>query len=209
MAYFYPNSYILDIKPVEDAPDLMARVDQIIERCEAKSAKQKTNEEAKQEIRGLSATERYDLGKVTLHIKEIKRSSVHFFNTPKGAIESPQLVINHGMICPHSCQYCYWQKDLLYSSRIVVYANSKERFAADIINAVAIWRVFSAFLQAPSCIDKVDDKLFVRFDHRLRKETKDTDSGDLNGLCADLALEMLNKWKVPKQDREIVQTHIL
>ncbi len=208
MDYFYPKYYVVGIDSFENKPDLKARVKKIIEKCEAHGAIQKTTEEAKEELKGLSAKERYDLGKQTLQIEELKRSSVHLFNNPKGAIESPQLIINHGMICPHSCQYCYWQKDLFTRSRITVYANPKQRFEADLKIAIAIWRVFSAFLRFPSCKDEVDDKLFVWFDERIRKQAKNLDSGGLNNMCAELAEKILAKWKVPQTDRKGIRALI-
>ena len=184
--YYYPNYYILDVdeKSLEENP----RIQAIIDKCETNGAKLKTKEEAKDELTGLSATRRYNLGKETLHIKEIKRSSVHFFNTPKGALENPALIINHGMICPHSCQYCYWQKDLFHSSRILVSANPKEDFNRDIRIATAIWRVFCAFWETGVFTDKidsanVDSKVFVPLDKKIRKKSgNDFDYGNTDDL---------------------------
>ena len=195
MKRFNPEYFINDT----DAND-NPRINQIIENCEAAGAKSKTNEEASDEIKGLSASDRYDLGKQTLHIKELKRSFVHFFNTPKGSLESPQLIINHGMICPHSCQYCYWQKDVFQSSRIVVFANPKERFETDLKNAMAIWRVFSALLRLPACSDRVNDKIFIQFDKRIKNEIDKTDYTDINEVCYELGLKLLSKWDARKED---------
>jgi len=209
--YYYPNYYILDVdeKSLEENP----RIQTIIDKCETNGAKLKTKEEAKDELTGLSATRRYNLGKETLHIKEIKRSSVHFFNTPKGALESPALIINHGMICPHSCQYCYWQKDLFHSSRILVSANPKEDFNRDIRIATAIWRVFCAFWETGVFTDKidsanVDSKVFVPLDKIIRKKSgNDFDYGntdDLNKITAECVAAILKNWNVPGLDTKRV-----
>jgi hypothetical protein len=57
MEKFDPKYYINDT----DAKD-NPRVNQIISKCEAAGAKSKTNEEAAGEIKGLSASEKYELG---------------------------------------------------------------------------------------------------------------------------------------------------
>ncbi len=208
MDYFYPKYYVVGIDSFENKPDLMARVKKIIEKCEAHGAIQKTTEEAKQELKGLSAKERYDLGKQTLQIEELKRSSVHFFNNPKGAVESPKIIINHGMICPHSCQYCYWQKDLFTRSRITIYANPKKRFEADLKVAMAIWRVFSAFLRIPSSKDRLGYGLFAKFDEGLKRNGKDFSEDELNKICSGLAEKALDEWKTPQADRKALMALI-
>ena len=200
MDYYYPKYCILGIESFEGKPNLKARADEMVSRCRAHGAQLKSKDEAKLEVRGLSATERYNLGKQTLQIAELKRSSVHYFGGPKGAIESPQFVINHGMMCPHSCKYCYWQKDLFSGSRIVVYANPKEKFEQDIKIAVAIWRAFWVLLQTPSCKDQVNDKTFVKLDQRIRVLAKSFDPDELRKVCFDLVAKILDQWKVPKAD---------
>ena len=210
MNYFYPKYYVLDIESFENKPNLEAKVMEIIKRCELRGgATLKAKEKAKQELKGLSATERYNLGKQTLQIKELKRSSVHFFNTPKGSLESPQFIINHGMICPHSCQYCYWQSTVFRNARIVVHANPKEKFEADLKIAMAIWRVFSAFLCSPSCKDRVGDDLFVKFDKRMKLKAKNFSDCELEKLCVEFAEKVLDKWKTPRADRNAIKAHLV
>ena len=112
------------------------------------------------------------------------------------------------MICPHSCQYCYWQKDLFRGSRITVYANSKERYEADLKIAMAIWRVFSAFLRFESCKNWVGDDLFVKFDKTMKRKAKDFNECELNMLCSEFAEKVLHKWKTPKADRNAIKAHL-
>ncbi len=204
MNYYYPKHYVVNVDSFDEEPALKARVENIVRECEAHGAKPKTPEEAKEEVTGLSAAQRYELGKQTLQIEELRRSSVHFFNAPKGAVESPQLIINHGMICPHSCRYCYWQKDLFSRARITVYANPKEKFEADLKIAMSIWRAFSAFLSVPRFRHNVDDKLFVRFDRAIREEAKSLNEDALNEACLKFAEKTLEAWKAPQADKKVV-----
>ena len=198
----YPRNYVLEDESLRDKP----RVKEIIENC--RGAQKLTKDEAVSKLSGLSAPKRYALGKQTLYIKEIKRSSVHFFSIPKGAIENPQLIINHGMICPHFCQYCYWQKDLYSSSMISVHANPKEDFVEDIKIASIIWRAFSPLISSDICKDKVSDSLFLRLDRKIRKKGISSDDKALKSVCLDFVKGLMEDWKIPKKEQKFILSRI-
>ena len=195
---YYPKYYVLQDESLRDKP----RVKEIIDNC--KGAQKLAKDEAVTKLSGLSAPKRYALGKQTLYIKEIKRSSVHFFSIPKGAIENPQLIINHGMICPHFCHYCYWQKDLYSSSMITVHANPKEDFVEDIKIASIIWRAFSPLISSDICKDKVSDTLFLRLDKKIRKKGISSDDKVLKNVCLDFVTGLMEDWKIPKEEQKSI-----
>lgn len=210
-----PTRYILTDDSLRNKP----RVREIIENC--RGAQELSKTEADQMLRhGVSATTKYLVGKKTLQIKELKRSTVHFFGPPLGTIENPQLIINHGMNCPHFCQYCYWHKDLHRRARIEVNANEMEEFVKDIKIAAAIWRIFTAFQQTNSCVNKMSSRIFDALDKRIRNKTKTLDYEGLNSsnerkdyikflrACVDCTESNLASWDVPETDRAFIREFV-